>query len=534
LLDDFVSRAERKLLSGDLRGAYDDARQALTRSRTNGRAHYLLSCIATLRGATADALKLCQIAIDLDGPSGEYLAQLAFCYFELGECVEARNCGARALDCAEVPTNALSRLSSLFHSLNAYPQMLDATKRIQALEPSNESALSGLSTAYFLCGRVEEARRTLMETIRLYPNNVRAYCSLSGLRTARAEDNSVEIIVSLIADEKNPHNLVNLHHALAREYEDLGQIDRAFESLEKGKSILQSISGYKIKPDIDMFAAIGRYIDASPPWPTNATLMQPIFVVGMPRTGTTVTERILSNCNGVVSLGESLQFGALVRYHACCNSPRLIDAQTVDRRWRSLPLDVIGKAYCSYGAALTGGTQRFVNKLPLNLLFVPLIVRALPKARIICLNRHPLDTVLANYRQLFATVTTTYGYTSSLKATATFVAESMKLAQRLRLRYPEQFHLLDYEELAANPTSKARDIVRFCDLEWRDDVVKIENNTSPVGSLSAAQVSSPIHSRFVGRWRKYMSYLGEAISVLEAYDIVWDSNVPKAAGPDVA
>jgi tetratricopeptide (TPR) repeat protein len=523
VLDDLVRQAETKFRSGDIRGAYDDARRVLSETRTNGRAHYLMSCIATLKGAHGDSLKLCQIAITLDGPSAEYLGQLATCHFHLGVLKDAWASAVKALDFAEVPAVVLGKLSDIFHAVEDYQRYLEVALRQHALEPANDAILAHVGAAYFLCGRIDEARKAVDVAIQLNPKSTRAYCVLTDLRPARPADNVIDAITSLIGEEKDTKELVVLYHALAREYDGIGQADHAFESLKKGKDIFRSAIGYTVQPDIDMFAAINRYIDAAPPPSANASSAQPIFVVGMPRSGTTVTQRILTNCDGVVSIGESLQFGALVRTYAGCNSPRLVEAQTVDQRWRGVPLDVIGEAYSAYSLAMAGGTKRSVDKLPLNLLFVPLIVRALPNARIICLRRHPLDTVFGNYRQLLGTKSPTYAYGSSLKATATFVAESMKLADKLVRCHPEQFTLLDYEELVADPAAKGREIVRFCGLEWNDDVVKIENNTSPVGSASAAQVQVPIHARYVGRWRKYKDHLGEAIAVLKSYDIAFDA-----------
>jgi tetratricopeptide (TPR) repeat protein len=523
VLDDLVKQAEAKFRSGDLRGAYDDARLVLSQTRTNGRAHYLMSCIATLKGAHSDSLKLCQIAITLDGLSAEYLGQLATCHFHLGALVDAWTSAVGTLDHADVPSDALDKLSDIFHAVEDYPRYLEVALRKHALHPEDDAALVHLGAAYFLCGRIEDARKAVDAAIRLNPKNTRAYCVLTDLRPARLADNVVDIITSLIGEEKNTKELVVLYHALAREYDGMGQADRAFKSLKKGKAIFQSVTGYTLQPDIDMFAAINRYVDAPPPEPANASSAQPIFVVGMPRSGTTVTQRILTNCDGVVSIGESLQFGALVRTHSECSSPRLVEAQTVDRHWRGLPLDIIGEAYSAYGMAMARSAQRFVDKLPLNLLYAALIVRALPNARIICLRRHPLDTVLGNYRQLLGTQSPTYAYGCSLKATATFVAESMKLAEKLARHHPQQFHLVDYEELATNPAAAGREIVKFCGLQWNDDVVKIENNTSPVGTASAVQVQAPIHTRYVGRWRKYKDYLGEAIAVLNSYDISSDT-----------
>ena len=521
VLDDLVKQAETKFRSGDFGGAYNDARLVLSQTRTNGRAHYLMSCLATLKGAHSDSLKLCQIAIALDGPSAEYLGQLATCHFHLGALKDAWTGAIQAWDTAEIPIDVLDKLSEVFHAVADYPRFLAVALRKLAMEPTNDAIFVDVGSGYFLCGRIEEARRALEEAMRLNPTNARAYCGLTELRTAQPSDNAVDAIASLIKEEKDATILIMLYHALAREYDGLGQVDQAFASLKQGKDIYLSVTGYTMAPDIAMFAAINRYIDAAPPPPAQASSARPIFVVGMPRSGTTVAQRILTNCDGVASIGESLQFGALVRIHTGCSSLRLVEAQTVDQRWRSLPLDVIGDTYAAYGLAMADGAQRPVDKLPLNLLFVPLIVRALPNARIICLRRHPLDTVLGNYKTL-AAGTATYGYGSSLKAAATFVAESMRLADKLAQHYPQQFHLVDYENLATDPAATGREIVEFCGLNWNDDVVKIENNTSPVGTASAAQVQAPIHARYIGRWRRYKDHLGEAIAVLKSYDIAFD------------
>jgi tetratricopeptide (TPR) repeat protein len=519
MFDDLVKQAEAKFRSGDLRGAYNDARHVLGRTRTNGRAHYLMSRIATLKDAHADSLNLCQIAIELDGPSVEYLVQVATCHFHLGALKDAWASAVKAFDGTEVPAEALEKLGEIFYALADYPRFLAVALRRQAMEPSNDAILVQVGSGYFSCGRIEEARLALEEAIRLNPKSARAYCGLTELRTAQSSDNAVDAIAALIGVEKNTLDLITLYHALAREYDGLGQIDKAIASLKKGKNIYLSVNGYAIQADIDTFAAINRYIDASPPSPEKVSSAQPIFVVGMPRSGTTVTQQILTNCDGVASIGESLHFGALVRAYAGCNSPRLVDAKTVDQRWRHLPLDAIGEKYGAYASAMVGGAQRSVDKLPLNLLFVPLIVKALPNARIICLRRHPLDTILGNYK--LAAVAPTYAYGSSLKATATFVAESMRLSEKMALHYPKHFRLLDYEELASDPAVKGREIVEFCGLEWNDDVVKIEDNMSPAGSPSAAQVKSPIHPRYIGRWRKYKDHLGEAIAVLKSYGIAF-------------
>ena len=522
MIDDLVKQAERKLQSGDLQGAYNDARRVLGMSRTNGRAHYLLSCMATIKGAHSDALKLCEIAISLDRNTAEYLGQLSVCLMRLGRRAEAHACAVKTMSFDDVPGVVLEQLSFIFHSVADYSRVLEAQKRLSIVKPNNSVVLANIGAAYFLCGRPDEARKALEEAIRLDPKNVRAYGSLCGLRTARDGGNYIAAIKGLIGEEKDLLNRIKLHYALASEYDDLGMTEEAFASLKKGKDALISETGYTVKQDIDMFAAIGRYVDASLPAPAASSPAQPVFVVGMPRSGTTVAERILTNCDGVVSIGECIEFVDLVKRYCGGATSRFTDAGMIDSNWRQLPLQEIGEAYVAFGNAISSGAKRFLNKLPLNLLFVPLIVRALPNARIICLQRHPLDTVLGNYRQLLEFQTGTFDYTSSLAATATYVAESVKLSEKLARHHPDQFRVLKYEDLVADPAAKGREIVEFCGLEWHDDAVKIENNASPVGSASAVQVRSPIHTRFIGRWKKYQTYLGEAIGVLDDYRIRWD------------
>jgi tetratricopeptide (TPR) repeat protein len=522
LIDELVRQAERKLRSGDLQGAYDDARSVLGMSRTNGRAHYLLSCMATMKGAHSDALKLCEIAINLDGNTAEYLGQLSVCLMRLGRRADAHACAIKTMFFDDVPGIVLEQLSFIFHAVADFNRVLEAQKRLLVVKPNNSVVLANIGATYFLCGRPDEARAALEEAIRLDPRNTRAYGSLCGLRTARAGDNYIDAMKGLIGEERNLLNRITLHYALASEYEDLGMTEEAFASLKKGKDALIAETGYTVNQDIDMFAAIDRYVDADIPAPAAFSPARPIFVVGMPRSGTTVVERILTNCGGVVSIGECIEFVDLVKRHGGGGTSRFTDASLIDRYWRQLPLQTIGEAYVAFGNAISSGANRFLDKLPLNLLFVPLIVRALPNAKIICLQRHPLDTVLGNYRQLLEFTTGTFNYTSSLAATATYVAESVKLSGKLALRCPKQFHVLKYEDVVADPAAKGREIVEFCGLEWYDDAVKIEKNASPVGSASAAQVRIPIHTRFVGRWKKYEAYLGEAVGVLDDYRIRLD------------
>ena len=148
VLDDLVRQAETKFRSGDLRGAYDDARRVLSETRTNGRAHYLMSCLATLKGAHADSLKLCQIAITLDGPSAKYLGQLATCHFHLGALKDAWASAVQAWDFADHPTDVLDNAEVYIEGTNLLNEPVIKVGRYDNLLISRDNYGSNVVVGY--------------------------------------------------------------------------------------------------------------------------------------------------------------------------------------------------------------------------------------------------------------------------------------------------------------------------------------------------------------------------------------------------
>src|SRR5690606_11847868 len=138
-----------------------------------------------------------------------------------------------------------------------------------------------------------------------------------------------------------------------------------------------------------------------------------IFVVGMPRTGTTLVERILACHSAVSSVGETMGFGTALKRAAGTASPMLLDPETVEAA-ASSDLESVGRAYVAAARELCGDAPRFVDKLPLNFFYAGFIAAALPNARIVCVRRHPLDTCVASYRRLFATGFAYYRYAYDL------------------------------------------------------------------------------------------------------------------------
>ena len=180
----------------------------------------------------------------------------------------------------------------------------------------------------------------------------------------------------------------------------------------------------------------------------------------------------------------------------------------------------MGLAYLEQaGPHLPETAPRFIDKLPANFLYIGHIARALPKARIVCLRRNPMDTVWSNYKNLFASQSAYYAYSYDLLDTARYYARFDRLMRRWSTLFPDRVLQLSYEGLVADQETQTRRLIEFCGLEWDDNCLDFHVNSSAVATPSAAQVRRPINADAVGRWRRHAEALEPARAWFEAQGI---------------
>jgi len=159
---------------------------------------------------------------------------------------------------------------------------------------------------------------------------------------------------------------------------------------------------------------------------------------------------------------------------------------------------------------------RFTDKMPLNILLAPVILAALPEARVICLRRHPADTVLSNYRQMFATSFSYYNYAYTLEDTARYFVQFDAVVRRFEDTLPaDRFTVVHYERIVTDLEAEARRLLDFCDLPFEAQCLAFHENTAPVATASSAQVREPLYTGALARWRRYEAGLAPALDILE-------------------
>ena len=241
---------------------------------------------------------------------------------------------------------------------------------------------------------------------------------------------------------------------------------------------------------------------------------EPIFVFGMPRSGTTLVERILSSHSAVHSAGELQNLSVALKRLSGSRTPALIDPDTI-RRARQADLTRLGEAYIASTRPGTGQVPHFIDKLPHNFLYAGFIAAALPNARMICVRRGALDTCVGNFRQLFAQTSPYYDYSFDVLDTARYYVQFDRLMAHWNALLPGKILEVRYEALVDDVRSGAARMLDHCGLAWEEACVHFERNTAPVATASAVQVREPVSRASIGRWKRYEAELADARRILE-------------------
>lgn len=292
-----------------------------------------------------------------------------------------------------------------------------------------------------------------------------------------------------------------LLYALFHELDAAGEVDQAWQALAQGAALMRKRLAYDASAEAVYLDALKRL-----PMPAPATKSAvkaderplPVFIVGMPRTGTTLLDRILGGHGWVDSLGERNDFAVSVNQagdHFFRRTPASVE------RVARMDARVAGHLYLQRMRLLAPGRPCVLDKNPQNLFNIPLILQALPQARILCLRRDPMDACFSNLKELFQG--DAYAYSYGLEDVATHNLHARQWMQHWQDMAPRAVRVVDYEALVADPETVAAQLIEFLGLPAQAGLSDITRNQSPVATASSSQVREGIHARGIGAWKRY-------------------------------
>ena len=427
------------------------------------------------------------------------IAQILFSDRQREASLEAARTAAKVIEFDEKQLRAVARIYSDCQDLDGARQwLLEAQQKL----PQSVRILFDLAVTEFQLNLPLEAEQHIEKLLQLASFHPGALHLRSALKTQTSEHNYVDDLVERLARGPQQANFVTAaNFALAKDYEDLGQYEASFAALEQGARARRGTLDYDSAKELAAHEHIrtGFTPDAFSSLGPGCESKGPLFIVGMPRTGTTLVERLLSSHSQVSSAGELRDFPSILTNLAQHRQEELSAAGSEADPYLSLDFGELGKRYIAAARQLAGGSPYFVDKLPYNFLYCGYIAAALPNARLIHLTRDPRDTCYALYKTLFFGA---YSYSYDLAELADYFVSYYRQMQHWHRVLPGQILDVSYEQLVQNPKDQARKILEWCGLPWEEVVLDFHNQDTPSMTASAMQVRKPMSSDSIGSWQR--------------------------------
>jgi tetratricopeptide (TPR) repeat protein len=487
-----------------------DLRKALAICQQLNRQHpdyaygwYLASFLMQKVRHYADAIKAIDRALQLSHLDKYQLHKIR-CHYEANDIAGAISAAGVIKDKTFIDPQLHSQLASLLHLLGDNARALDHYGKAIELEPGNADHYFNRAAVQRFFGDVAGAEVGFDRAIELKPEEFEAYNARAHLRPQTMERNHIAQLKDVISRSNSPAGLVQLQYALAKEYEDIGSFDEAFAALKQGADTKRRHMQYNVDTDLQIIARIcetyGKELFAGRIQGYQSN--EPIFVLGMPRTGTTLVERILGSHSRVFSAGELNNFSLeLIGQVRKALGPR-----------RPSRLEFVAAAYIRSVQPLRDGSPYFIDKLPFNFLYAGLIHLALPRARIVSLQRHPMDTCYAVYKQLFRDA---YPFSYDLDELGRYYIAYHNLMQHWNAVMPGVICTMQYESLVTDTERESRRLLEYCGLPWEDQCLRFHENRQASTTASALQVRQPVYASSVGKWRHFERQLAPLRRQLE-------------------
>ncbi len=387
------------------------------------------------------------------------------------------------------------------------------------IQPDMVEAHINLGNLFKYRGKTTRAKDSYGEALKIDPDSVGAYYNLAQLTTFQEKDDAFFALESIRERMSlNDKQSTELHFALGKMYADIGAYESAFRNYQAGNGYRKKITANRFDPDsfekqitlfVDTFDA--GFFDRRKDTGNDTQL--PVFIVGMPRSGTSLVEQILSSHRRVFGAGElpviNQMVEAFLREHTGLSFDRIVERLDQGRvnRLAGQYVDILEKR--------SGGAVRVTDKMPGNFLNLWFITLLFPRAKIIHCRRHPLDTCLSCY---FTHFKQPLPYKNDLSTLGRYYRQYERLMKHWRSALPVPLLEIQYETLVENQEIVTRQMLEFCGLEWDDRCLAFYENDRPVATASGIQVRQKMHTRAVGRWKNYRRFLGPLIESLGIHE----------------
>lgn len=519
----FEQEVGRRIQGRDLAGAAAAAAACRRAFPALSTGWNLGSIVALLDGQPQTALDLAEEWLAGHPADIQCLLQRAECLLALGrrpEAIAAAESAAEAA-AAEGITPALDAVGEFLVHAGDFPRALRVYDRALGAKPADLALLGKRAELHRFLGSFDLAAADLDRVLELSPGHADALKSLAELNRQTTDRNRVaEMEAALSRAQPESKEAATLHFALAKSYEDLGEYEKSWRSLSAGNRLERAHLDYD--PALDR-AVVERIIAGFPqiePLRADSTGESPIFIVGLPRTGTTLVDRILGSHSAVHSAGELLALSEAIGVAAeQIAAPGEGGWVGLAEKLSRVDPAVVSWEYLQRARIFRGRKPRFTDKHLTNFYYCGVIARAFPQARIVHLTRHPLAACHAIFKTRFFRA---FPFSYDLRELGDFYVGYRKLMAHWHRVLPGRILDVAYEDVVSALEPTTRRLFEYLDLPFEAQCLEFHRNPAPTATASSVQVRQPLYSSSVEQWKHYSRELAPLAARLSAAGIAID------------
>jgi tetratricopeptide (TPR) repeat protein len=498
----------------------------LSRSQEEPEGFFLLGLVEKASEHPKNAVEAFEAVLRLDTNRYDAAVELASQYSMARRNGEVSELLARYEGSLDNSPKYLDMAGTIYTEIGRPEKAWPLYRRACELQPEIDLFQANLASNAVYVGEIETAKDIYTKLLARNPAHQRNHYQLARLERAQDARHVEQMLAVLHKTNLPPERNVFLHYALGKEYEDLQQWEKAFEHFKQAGDAAYGISNYRVEDDIAIIDKVIEVCDTS--WLQNdvasavenpaAGNMTPLFVVGLPRTGTTLTERIVASHSKVQSVGETEFVQMVLRRES---GVAAIDKMTPEmiESMAGKDITLLRNGYLDTIGYRLNGSPIFIDKLPFNVLYLGFIAKAWPDTPIILQKRNPMDTCFSMYKQVF---TWAYKYSYNLDTLGDYYIAYERLCQHWRETLGDRLVEVQYEELVSDQEPQTRQLLDKLGLEFEDACLNFEKNAAPSTTASSVQVRQKVHAGSVARWRRYEKQLQPLRDKLESAGIAVD------------
>jgi tetratricopeptide (TPR) repeat protein len=462
------------------------------------------------------AVKCYEKAIAIKPDYADPYNNLGSIFMELGQMDDAINSYEKAVAIKPEYAEAHNNLGNAFNKLERLDDSVKCYKKALIFKPDYTDAHYNLGIAFKGLGQIDDAVKCYEKAVAIKPDNAEAHRNLSALKKYTKDDPQITQMQSLVStSDLSQSDRMLLCFALAKAYEDLGKQDELFKFLHEGNRLRKEDLSYSLDKDQKLFTSCRNLFSSLPSTIENSlsyetSAIQPIFIVGMPRSGTSLVEQIIASHHAVHGAGELSTLSEL-SYPIINDYSNYYDTNSLLKK----AFFSIRQQYLDSLSSFNVSENIITDKMPLNFRYIGVILSAFPEAKIIHLKRDTMATCWSIYKHYFQSRGNGFSY--NLEDLAGFYDMYIDLMAFWHQLYSDKIYDLCYEDLTTNQEEETRKLLEYCELDWDENCLNFHTNNRVVKTASALQVRQKMYQGSSKVWKQHEAYLQPLIKALSSY-----------------